>query len=295
MTVEMMQVFKEKVEKGNTWPQILNHNYEKYGDSRIAMRHKHNGIWRPYTWNDYYLNVKHLALGLLSLGFEPGDKVLIIGDNAPEWYYAELAAQANRGISVGMYSDLTPLEIKYIANNSEGRFAVVEDQEQVDKFLQIKDELPFLKKIIYWNYKGLARYDNLILMGYREVLHLGENYEQEHPGAFEENVKTGNTDDVCALVYTSGTTGTAPKGAVHTYKTMKASSGWFLHLDPWYENDNVVPSLPPAWITEQWISIGCHLLSAAILNFFEKPEAGYQRNRTKCDILWGSAMGESSK
>jgi long-chain acyl-CoA synthetase len=279
MTVEMMQVFKEKVEKGNTWPQILNHNYEKYGDSRIAMRHKHNGIWRPYTWNDYYLNVKHLALGLLSLGFEPGDKVLIIGDNAPEWYYAELAAQANRGISVGMYSDLTPLEIKYIANNSEGRFAVVEDQEQVDKFLQIKDELPFLKKIIYWNYKGLARYDNLILMGYREVLHLGENYEQEHPGAFEENVKTGNTDDVCALVYTSGTTGTFPKGAVHTYKTMKASADWFLHLDPWYENDNVVPSLPPAWITEQWISIGCHLLSAAILNFFEKPETQQQDTR----------------
>ena len=267
------------LEKGDTWPQILHHNYEKCGDSRIAMRHKHNGIWVPYTWKDYYLNVKHLALGLLSLGFEPGDKVLIIGDNAPEWYYAELAAQANRGISVGMYSDLTPLEIKYIANNSEGRFAVVEDQEQVDKFLQIKDELPFLKKIIYWNYKGLARYDNLILMGYREVLHLGEKYEQERPGAFEQNVKTGSEDDICALVYTSGTTGTAPKGAVHTYKTMRASSDWFLHLDPWYENDNVVPSLPPAWITEQWISIGCHLLSAAILNFFEKPETQQQDTR----------------
>jgi long-chain acyl-CoA synthetase len=274
-----MQVFKEKVEKGNTWPQILHYNYEKYGDSCIAMRHKHNGIWMPYTWKNYYLNVKHLALGLISLGFEPGDKVLIIGDNAPEWYYAELAAQVNRGIPVGMYSDLTPLEIKYIANNSEGRFAVVEDQEQVDKFLQIKDELPFLKKIIYWNYKGLARYDDLILMGYREVLDLGEKYEKEHPGAFEQNVKTGGEDDICALVYTSGTTGAVPKGAVHTYKTTKASSDWFLQLDPWYENDNIVPSLPPAWITEQWISIGCHLLSAAILNFFEKPETQQQDTR----------------
>ena len=110
-------------EKGDTWPKVLKYNYETYGDHRSAMRHKRYGIWQPYTWKDYYLNVKYLALGLLSLGFEPGDKLLIIGDNAPHWYYAELAAQANHGVSVGLYSDLTPLEIKYIAENSEARFA----------------------------------------------------------------------------------------------------------------------------------------------------------------------------
>jgi len=106
-------------EKGDTWPKMLKHNYEKYGDSRRAMRHKHYGIWQPYTWKDYYLNVKYLALGLLSLGFKPGDKLLIIGDNAPEWYYAELAAQANHGVSVGLYSDLVPSELRYFAENSE--------------------------------------------------------------------------------------------------------------------------------------------------------------------------------
>jgi long-chain acyl-CoA synthetase len=157
-------------EKGDTWPKILKYNYEKYGDNRRAMRHKHYGIWQPYTWKDYYLSVKYLALGLLSLGFEPGDKVLIIGDNAPQWYYAELAAQAIHGASVGLYSDLTPPEIQYIAENSEARFAIVEDQEQVDKFLQIKDELPLLKKVIYWNYKGLAHSDDPLLMGYMQVL-----------------------------------------------------------------------------------------------------------------------------
>jgi long-chain acyl-CoA synthetase len=236
------------------------------------MRYKHNGIWQPYTWKDYYLSVKYLALGLLSLGFQPGDKVLIIGDNAPQWYYAELAAQANHGASVGLYSDLTPLEIKYIAQNSEARFAVVEDQEQVDKVMQIKSELPLLKKIIYWNYKGLAHYDDPILMGYRQVLRLGEKYEEEHPGLFEQNLETGKADDVCGLIYTSGTTGAAPKGAVHTYRTMRTSVDYHLHLDPWYENDNVVPYLPPAWTTEQWFGIGCHLLSASILNFAEAPE-----------------------
>jgi long-chain acyl-CoA synthetase len=243
------------------------------------MRYKRYGIWQPYTWKDYYLNVKHLALGLLSLGFEPGDKVLIIGDNAPQWYYAELAAQADHGASVGICSDSTPLEIKYFAENSEARFVVAQDQEQVDKFLEIKDALPLLEKVVYWNYKGLAHYDDPILMGYRQMLQLGEKYEEEHPGLFEQNVETGSADDVCALVYTSGTTGAAPKGAIHTYRTMRTGADYHLHLDPWHENDNVVPYQPPSWMNEQWFAIGCHLLSASILNFAEGPETQQQDAR----------------
>ena len=103
MPAGIEQIYKEK---GDTWPKILRYNYQKYGADRRAMRYKHYGIWQPLTWKEYYLNVKFLALGLLSLGFEPGDKVIITGDNAPQWYYAELAAQANHGASVGIYSDL---------------------------------------------------------------------------------------------------------------------------------------------------------------------------------------------
>ena len=292
MTAEMEQVYKEK---GDTWPKILKYNYKKYGDNHRAMRYKHYGIWQPYTWKDYYLNVKYLALGLLSLGFEPGDKLLIIGDNAPQWYNAELAAQANHGASVGVYSDLIPPEIKYIAKNSEARFAIVEDQEQVDKFLEIKDELLLLKKVIYWSYKGLAHYDDPFLMGYRQVLQLGEKYEEEHPGFFEQNVETGKADDVCALVYTSGTTGAAPKGAVHTYRTMRMGADYHLHLDPWFENDNVLPYLPPAWMTEQWFGIGCHLLSGSILNFAEEPETQQRDTRETGPsiVFYGARLWES--
>jgi long-chain acyl-CoA synthetase len=292
MTTEIEQVYREK---GDTWPKILKYNYEKYGDNHIAMRHKHYGVWQSYTWKEYYLNVKYLALGLLSLGFEPGDKVLIIGDNAPQWYYAELAAQANHGASVGAYSALLPSEIKYIAENSEARFAVVQDQEQVDKLLQIKDDLPRLKKVIYWNHKGLAHYDDPILMGYEQVLQLGEKYEEEHPGLFEQNIETGKAEDICAIVYTSGTTGAAPKGAVHTYRTMRAGADCYLHLDPWYENDNVVPYLPPAWMTEQWFGIGCHLLSASILNFAEEPETQQQDMREigPSIVFYGVRLWES--
>jgi long-chain acyl-CoA synthetase len=292
MTTEIAQVYKEK---GDTWPKVLKYNYEKYGHNHRSMRHKRYGIWQPFTWKDYYLNVKFLALGFLSLGFEAGDKVLIIGDNAPQWYHAELAAQAIHGVSVGLYSDLVPLEIKRIAEHSEARFSVVEDQEQVDKFLQIKDELPMLKKVIYWSYKGLAHYDDPILVGYTEVLRRGEEYEKENPGLFERNVETGNADDVCAIVYTSGTTETALKGAIHTYRTMRAGADHHLQLDPWDEKDNVVPYLPPAGMTEQWLGFGCHLLSACILNFAESPET-QQRDTSETGpsiVSYGARLWES--
>jgi long-chain acyl-CoA synthetase len=266
---EIEQVYREK---GDTWPKILKYNYERYGPNHTAMRHKHRGIWQPYTWKDYYLNVKYLVLGLISLGFKPGDKVLIVGDNAPQWYYSELAVHSNHGVSVGLYPDLSPSETKYIAQNCEARFALVQDQEQVDKFLEVKDELPQLEKVIYWRYKGLAHYDDPILMGYKQVLKLGEKYEEAHPGLFEQNIESGSADDVCAIVYTSGTTGVVPKGAVHTYRTMRVGAEYYLHLDPWQEKDNFVPYLPPVWMTEQQFGIGCHLLSASILDFAEEPE-----------------------
>jgi len=282
-------------DQGDTWPKVLQYNYEKYGDRHQAMRYKHYGIWQPYTWKDYYLNVKYLALGYLSLGFEPEDKVLIIGDNAPQWYNAELAAQANGGASVGLYSDLTPAEIKSIAEHSEARFAVVEGQEQIDKLLQIKDQLPRLHRVIYWNYKGLAHYDDPVLLGYREVNQRGENFEKEHPGLFERQVESGRADDVCALVYTAGTTGSAPKGAVHTYRTLRASVDCALRLDPWFPHDNVVPYLPPAWITEQWFNIGCHLRSACTLNFAEAPETQQRdiRETGPSIVIYGARLWES--
>ncbi|MBN1847815.1 MAG: AMP-binding protein [Deltaproteobacteria bacterium] len=291
MTTGLDERYKEK---GDTWPQILKFNYEQYG-LRTAMRHKHYGIWQTYTWKDYYLNVKGLALGLLSLGFQPGDKLLIIGDNAPHYYYSELAAQADHGVSVGLYSELTPEEIKIIAVNAEAVFAVVEDQEQVDKFFQIKEDLPFLKNVIFWNHKGLAHYKDPILMGYEQVLEKGKEYEKAHTGIFEQNVASGKADDICAIVYTSGTTGSTPKGALHTYQTMRAGTDLYLSLDPWLQQDNVVPYLPPAWMAEQWFGIGCHLLSACALNFAESP-ATQQRDTHETNpsiVIYRAGIWES--
>ena len=119
--------------KFDTWPKVLQHNAGAYGARHTAIRYKHYGIWQSYSWKDYLDNVKYLALGLLALGFQPGDKLLIIGDSAPEWYFAELAAQSIRGVSVGLYSDLSAIEIEHVARDSGAEFAMVEDQEQADK------------------------------------------------------------------------------------------------------------------------------------------------------------------
>ena len=289
---EMDQTYSEK---GNTWPKILAHNYRKYGHKRKAMRFKYHGIWQPVTWTDYYLDVKYLSLGLLSLGFSAGDKLLIVGDTAPQWYSAELAAQSNHGLAVGAGSDLTAAEIRHIAQDSEITYAVVEDQEQVDKLLEIKDEIPHLKKIIYWNYKGLSHYADSLLIGYREVVRKGKEFEQEHQGIFEANVETGKPEDTCVIVYTSGTSGAVPKGVIHTYRSMMASTLAYLRIDPWFENDSIAPFLPPVWMIEQWFTIGCHLLSGCIMNL---PEATETRARDASEVratiaFYGARFWES--
>jgi long-chain acyl-CoA synthetase len=279
----------------DTWPKILKKHYEKYAQKKIAMRYKQSGIWKPYSWEDYYLNVKYLALGLRFLGFEEGDKVGILGNNAPQWYYAEIAAQANRGISVLIYSDATDSEIKYILSDSDCRFAIVECQEQVDKFLQIKDELPLLRKVIYWNPKGLTHYDDPALIYYKEVLELGKKFEETHPGLFERDVEDGKGDDICVLIYASDTTGAAPKGAMLSYTEMRSSIQNIMHYDLFYDSDNVVSYMPPAWIGEQWYGFGCHLISAYVLNFPEGPETKQQDLREVGPdmIIYSSSLWET--
>ena len=117
----------------DTLPKILRRNYQKYGNKGIAMRKKHLGVWKKYTWEDCYQAVKYFSLGLISLGLETGDKVAIIGDNDPQWFWSEFAAQAAGGVALGIFTDCTPPEVKYIVDHSESKFVVAKDQEQADK------------------------------------------------------------------------------------------------------------------------------------------------------------------
>jgi len=258
------------MEKWDTIPKLITRNYEKWGH-RTAMSMKNFGIWQKYSWQDYYEKVKYFSLGLVSLGLEQGDVVCIIGDNEPEWFWGEFATQAAGGIATGIFVDSIPSEVKYIAEHSDAKFAVINDQEQADKFLEIKDELPLLKKVIYWDPKGLRNYDDPILISFTEVIKLGREYEATHPGLFEQNMEKGKGDDIAFIYYTSGTTG-LPKGAMLTHRALITTSQGFISRYPLSENDDLISNFPAAWVGDSFFATIPHLLTGARLNFPEEPE-----------------------
>ena len=257
----------------DTLPKIMVRNYEQHGDKVKAMRHKQFGIWRVYTWKDYYENVKYFSLGLISLGLEAGDNVSVIGENAPEWIWSELAVQSAGGVVTGILASSVPSEVSYIVNHADSRFVVAEGQEQVDKLLMLKEkhELTNVGRVIYWNPKGLRTYGDPILISYKQVQELGKEYEKEHPGLFDENMGKTKGDDGAILVYTSGTSG-PPKGVLTTHKALLAGGRSWLRTIPWYDTDEYVSFVSPALATEQYLCISAGLQSAFRLNFPEEPE-----------------------
>jgi len=265
--IEVDQVIMENY---STIPQIIRSNYQKYSQ-RTAMCMKQFGIWQSYNWQDCYEKVKYFSLGLISLGLEPGDVVCIIGDNEPEWFWGEFATQAAGGIATGIFVDSIPSEVKYIAAHSGAKFALVNDQEQSDKFLEIKDELPSLKKVIYWDPKGLRNYDDPILISFSEVIYLGQEYEDKHPALFEQNVEKGKADDPAFFYYTSGTTG-LPKGAVLTHRALINTAQDFVSRYPLTEDDDLISNFPAAWVGDSFFATIPHLLTGARINFPEEPE-----------------------
>ena len=254
----------------DTIPKLIRRNCERWS-RRTAMCMKNFGIWQRYSWAEYYEKVKHFSLGLLSLGMEPGDVVDIIGDNEPQWFWGEFATQAAGGTVTGIFVDSIPSEVKYVAEHSGAKFAIVNDQEQTDKFLEIKDELPLLKKVIYWDPKGLRDYDDPLLASFNEVIALGKEYEKTHPGLFEQNVERGKGDDIAFIYYTSGTTG-LPKGATLTHQALINTARSFVSRYPLSEDDDLISNFPAAWVGDSFFATIPHLLSGARLNFAEEPD-----------------------
>ena len=278
----------------DTLPKLLKFNYGKYGDKKVAMRVKELGIWQEYTWKDYYENAKYFSLGLLSLGLEWGDKVAILGENKPEWYWAELATQAAGGVVVGIFTDCMPDEVKYYVEHSDSKFVIAHDQEQVDKILQIKGELPLVKKVIYWDPKGVWNYDDQILMSFNEVIELGSEYGKQRPDLFEANVERGCGDDMAVICYTSGTTG-LPKAAILTHNSVIGRSRAHYDIDVWREDEQYVSFLPPAWVVEQGLGVAGALLSGMEVSFPEKPETVQENIREIAPeiLFWGPRNWES--
>ncbi len=257
-----------EITKELTIPKLFLRQVEKFGVDKVAMREKEFGIWRPITWNDYYENVKYLALGLMSLGLEKGDKVAMIGTNRPEGLWAEMAALCAGGVGVWLFQESLNEEVKYILEHSDTKFIFGEGQEEVDKALAVSGELTQLKKIIWDDPKGMRNYKQENLMNMEQLKELGKEYENANPGDFEERISQGHGDDVVLLFYTSGTT-SLPKGALLSHNNMLTMGSHLMAVDPCYEGDDYVSFLPFAWIGEQMMSISCGLQIGFVLNFPE--------------------------
>ncbi len=255
----------------NTLPKLLKKNAEKYGDRKIAMRVKDRGIWQRFTWKHYYEQVKYFSLGLISLGMKRGDKVSVLGENKPEIFWAELGVQAAGGTMVGIFTDCTPPEVKFYITDSDSTFVVAHDQEQVDKLLQIKEDIPLVKKVIYWDAKGLWNYDDPILISFPDMIRLGKEYEKNHPGQFEKDVENGKGEEIALICYTSGTTG-LPKGAMISHQGLVAIACAWRDVDHWCDGDRYVSFIPPGWIAEQAVGVAGQLVSAMEVHFPEEPE-----------------------
>ncbi|MBU2644591.1 AMP-binding protein [bacterium] len=267
----MPNIIQSVLEGDFTLPRLLARNYQKYGDKHTALMKKDMGIWQESSWQDYYGKVKDLSLCLLSLGMQPGDKAAIIGDNDPEWWIAELAVLSGLGIAVGVYPDSVPSEVEYIINHSEARFIFARDQEQCDKIIAIKENLPKVVKVFYWDSKGMWHYKDELLCSFEVAARIGQEYQAANPTIFEENLEKGSTTDISVMCYTSGTTG-LPKGVQMNTKAVLLGGLNLLHFSPFNRGDNYLAFLSPAWATEQVLGIASTLYFAAVTCFAEKTE-----------------------
>lgn len=261
-----------------TIPKLFVRQARKYGADRVAMREKEFGIWRPIYWQQYLDNVKHLALGLIALGLEDGDKVSMIGDNRPQGLWAEMATLCARGIGVWLFQDCLIDEVRYIIDHSDTKFIFGEGQEEVDKALSIYDECPKLKKIIWDDPKGLRHYHQDCLISLEEVQDLGKKLEKEKPHLFDEMIEKGHGKEVALLFYTSGTTA-LPKGALLSHNNMLTMGKHLMEVDPCLDTDDYVSYLPFAWIGEQMMSISCGLQIGYTINFPEEPDTAQENIR----------------
>jgi long-chain acyl-CoA synthetase len=255
-----------------TLPGLLLRNAGRFGHEQAALREKEFGIWQAVTWQQYLEHVRDFSLGLIAIGVKPGEAVGIIGDNRPEWVYAELAAQAAGAVPFGIFQDAIIGELTYIIDHSEATLVVAEDQEQVDKILGLKSQLPRLKKIIYSDPKGLWDYTDDLLIPYTEVERLGRERHRQDPGLFERHVQALKDTDLAIICYTSGTTG-HPKGTLLTHRNILSMVASLNEVDPKSPSDQFLSFIPLPWIVEQTMSVFSALYAGYTINFPEEPES----------------------
>ena len=255
----------------DTYPKLLSRRYNQWGEKRVALRQKEFGIWHEYTWKDCYEKTKFIALGLISLGLENGDIVSILGYNSPEWLWCELAVQAAGGTVLGLDRVSGTEETKDILARFSATVVFAQDQEQVDKVLEIRSGLPSLRRIVYWRRKGLQLYDDPALLSLHDLINLGESYEGSQPGVFDRRLSEGKDSDVAMMLSGQGPNGEL-KGWPATQGFLISSAQAALAMHPVHASDEYVSSASPSWFFEQVLGFGVSLMTGQRLNFAERAD-----------------------
>jgi len=251
----------------DTFPRLLLEHARVRGD-RPATREKDLGIWQTWTWAAVAADVRALACGLAAEGFRRGMHLAIIGDNRPRLYWSMIAAQALGGVPVPMYQDAPAAEFAYVLNDAEIAYAVVEDQEQVDKMLESRPAVPSLAHIFYDDARGLRNYEGVTALDV--LMEKGRAFDRAHPGFFDTEVAKGRAEDVSVMLYTSGTTG-MPKGVRQTHRAFIVAAHGGVEFDHLVADDSMLSYLPMAWVGDHLFSYAQWLVAGFTINC---PESG---------------------
>jgi long-chain acyl-CoA synthetase len=253
----------------DTFPRLLLNHARVRGD-QPATREKDQGIWQTWTWAEVAHEVRAMACGLAELGFKRGDNLAIIGDNRPRLYWAMCAAQMLGGVAVPLYQDAVGAEMVFVLQDAEIHFAIVEDQEQIDKLLEVKDQCPHLQHILYDDPRGMRHYTQTFLQGLDEVLAMGAIHDKNQPDFIIDEVAKGRAGDVGVMLYTSGTTG-KPKGVCQTHENFIAAARSGVDFDHLTAGEDVLSYLPMAWVGDHLFSYCQALVAGFTINC---PESG---------------------
>ena len=253
----------------DTFPRLLMH-HASVRPNRPAMREKEYGIWQTHSWVAVAQNVRAIACGLAELGFKRGDRLAIIGDNRPRLYWSVAACQCLGGIPVMLYQDAVAQEMIYVLQDAEIQFAVVEDQEQVDKMLEIQAEVPLLRHVIYDDPRGMRHYTQTLLMGLDALQEMGRIHDRNHPDFLDAEIDKGASDDISVMLYTSGTTG-KPKGVCQTHGAFIAAATGGMEFDRLTDREDILSYLPMAWVGDHLFSFAQAMVAGFTINC---PESG---------------------
>jgi long-chain acyl-CoA synthetase len=254
----------------STLPRLLLRNAREF-PRRTAIREKDRGIWQAWTWRDYHDHVRNFALGLAEIGFTRGDRLSVVGDNRPRLYAAQMAAQCLGGVSVPVYQDAIAKELAYVWSHADVSIIVAEDQEQVDKVLALRDQLPSLRWVIYEDQRGMLAYRQDWLKSFADVEALGRERAKRDPSFFEAEIEKGRADDLAFVCYTSGTTGN-PKGAMLTHANGIETARTAVASEDFSPDDDYLAYLPMAWVGDAFYTLIMSLYVGFACNCPESPE-----------------------